>query len=279
MDLADYINTEQGPGHHLGYPAVRGHRLCVRCRGPVCHPPAVHLRLSKSGCGATAALWGGLALSMITYFILIKGAKGASFITPAMLDWINTHTWTIIGGGFGVFTVLFQLLMLLTRINIFKPIVLAGTFALAMAFAANDLVNFIGVPLASFHAYPGAKASANPPDHVHGGASEAVHTNTLLLLAGRGGHGGHIVAVPQGPHRDQDRGQSGPPGRGAGALRFFPALPRHRADGDGPIRDRCNLFPPAHAALPSVAAWIPATTSRRRDTTAPSRSSTCCGPA
>ena len=43
------------------------------------------------------ALWGGLALSMITYFILIKGSKGASFLTPPMVDWIKTHTWTIIG--------------------------------------------------------------------------------------------------------------------------------------------------------------------------------------
>ena len=63
-------------------------------------------------------LWCGLALSMIVYFILIKGAKGASFITPAMLAWINTHTWTMLGGGFIVFTVLFALVSLFFRVNI-----------------------------------------------------------------------------------------------------------------------------------------------------------------
>lgn len=89
-------------------------------------------------------LWAGLALSMITYFILIKGAKGASFMTPATLDWIDTHTKTIFGAGFVFLAISFQLLMVTVCINILKPIVLAGTFALAMAFAANDLVNFIG---------------------------------------------------------------------------------------------------------------------------------------
>ncbi len=129
------------------------------------------------------ALWGGLALSMITYFILIKGSKGASFLTPPMVDWINTHTWTIIGGGLAGFTVLFQVLMLTTRINILKPIVLAGTFALAMAFAANDLVNFIGVPLASFHAFMLAQAGAEPLTMSMAGLQKSVHTNTFFLLA------------------------------------------------------------------------------------------------
>ncbi len=128
-------------------------------------------------------LWGGLALSMITYFILIKGAKGASFITPPMEAWIKTHTWTIIGGGLAGFTVLFQVLMLTTRINILKPIVLAGTFALAMAFAANDLVNFIGVPLASFHAFVLAKSGPQPLTMTMEGLQKTVHTNTFFLLA------------------------------------------------------------------------------------------------
>jgi len=129
------------------------------------------------------ALWGGLALSMITYFILIKGSKGASFLTPSMVAWIKTHTWTIIGGGLAGFTVLFQLLMLTTRINILKPIVLAGTFALAMAFAANDLVNFIGVPLASFHAFTLAKTGTDPLTMSMEALQKSVHTNTFFLLA------------------------------------------------------------------------------------------------
>lgn len=128
-------------------------------------------------------LWGGLALTMITYFILIKGAKGASFMTPDMVVWIKTHTWTIISGGFIGFAVLFQLLMMTTRINILKPIVLAGTFALAMAFAANDLVNFIGVPLAGFHTFTLAKASADPLMVPMVALQKKIHTNTFFLLA------------------------------------------------------------------------------------------------
>jgi phosphate/sulfate permease len=128
-------------------------------------------------------LWGGLALSMITYFILIKGSKGASFMTPEMVSWIKTHTLTLLGTGFILFAVIFQSLTLMTRINILKPIVLAGTFALAMAFAANDLVNFIGVPLASLHAFILAKVSANPLMMPMDGLHKSVQTNTMILLA------------------------------------------------------------------------------------------------
>ncbi len=127
-------------------------------------------------------LWGGLALSMITYFILIKGAKGASFMTPATIAWIDTHTGTIFAAGFVFFAILFQLLMLTTRINILKPIVLAGTFALAMAFAANDLVNFIGVPLAGFHAFTLAGDTAAPLATPMAALQQSVHTSTLFLL-------------------------------------------------------------------------------------------------
>jgi hypothetical protein len=128
-------------------------------------------------------LWGGLALTMITYFILIKGSKGASFMTPEMVSWIKSHTWTIIGAGFVSFSVLFQFLMMTTRINILKPIVLTGTFALAMAFAANDLVNFIGVPLAGFHAFTLANAGTDPLTIPMAALQKKIHTNTFFLLA------------------------------------------------------------------------------------------------
>jgi phosphate/sulfate permease len=127
-------------------------------------------------------LWGGLALSLITYFILIKGAKGASFMTGAMVDWINTHTGVILLAGFAGFATLFQLLVMFTRINILKPVVLAGTFALAMAFAANDLVNFIGVPLAGFQAFFLAKAGTDPLHMTMAALQKKIHTNTFFLL-------------------------------------------------------------------------------------------------
>ena len=92
------------------------------------------------------ALWGGMAITGITYFMLIKGAKGASFITSDTLSYISANTGMILLASFAGWTVILQILMLLFRLNVLKVIVLAGTFALAMAFAGNDLVNFIGVP-------------------------------------------------------------------------------------------------------------------------------------
>lgn len=130
------------------------------------------------------AVWGGMALSFITYFILIKGAKGASFITPETLHWIQTHAITMLAAIFVVSAVILEALILL-KVNIFKPIVLIGTFALAMAFAANDLVNFIGVPVAGLHAYNLAAASGAPGTADMAPLAGQVATNPLfLLLAG-----------------------------------------------------------------------------------------------
>ncbi len=130
------------------------------------------------------ALWGGVALSSITYFILVKGAKGASFMSQQNVDWIKSHTVLLLLLIFTVSAVVLQVLQLL-KFNILKPVVLAGTFALAMAFAANDLVNFIGVPLAGLHAYKAAMATADPLTATMGALGEKVPTQTyLLLLAG-----------------------------------------------------------------------------------------------
>jgi phosphate/sulfate permease len=94
------------------------------------------------------SIWGGIAISIITYFILIKGAKGSSFLTDEVIDWIMNNATIILAVSFVGWTILLQLLYLFTRINILKIIVMVGTFGLAMAFAGNDLVNFVGVPLA-----------------------------------------------------------------------------------------------------------------------------------
>ncbi|UCG27210.1 MAG: inorganic phosphate transporter [Bacteroidales bacterium] len=105
------------------------------------------------------AVWGGIAITAITYFILIKGAKGSSFITEGTLEWIMTHTGTIILCSFIGWTILLQLISWLFKFNVLRFIVLVGTFALAMAFAGNDLVNFIGVPLAGFESFKAFTAS------------------------------------------------------------------------------------------------------------------------
>jgi phosphate/sulfate permease len=131
------------------------------------------------------SLWGGAALASITYFILIKGSKGAAFITPETLAWIKGHTLLILMMSFGASALFLQLLLMLTRINILKVIVLVGTFALAMAFAANDLVNFIGVPLAGFSAYTEAQASGDPLTTTMEALQEPVRSGTgFLLIAG-----------------------------------------------------------------------------------------------
>ncbi len=99
------------------------------------------------------AIWGGIALAAITYFILIKGVKGASFISIDTKLWIKGNAGIILIIIFIVFWVLFQVFLTFFKFNILKIVVLVGTFALAMAFAANDLVNFIGVPLAGLKAF------------------------------------------------------------------------------------------------------------------------------
>jgi phosphate/sulfate permease len=133
------------------------------------------------------AIWGGLAITGITYFMLIKGAKGASFITKETLEVIKSNTFTILLISFAAWTLILQILMMLFRVSVLKVIVLAGTFALAMAFAGNDLVNFIGVPLAGlkavqlFNAAPGADAST----FLMSGLADDVKTETwMLLIAG-----------------------------------------------------------------------------------------------
>ena len=131
------------------------------------------------------AAWGGLALSAIIYFILIKGANGFTFITPAVLSWIKTNTGLLLLFSFVGCALILQLIIMFTRINILKPIVLMGTFALAMAFAANDLVNFIGVPLAGLNAFQVARAGSQPLTMTMKALQQSAPSNALyLLLAG-----------------------------------------------------------------------------------------------
>ncbi len=108
-----------------------------------------------------SGVWGGFAITAILYFLLIKGAKGSTLVSPEMLTLINAHTAQILLISFLGWTLLFQLLILFTRVNILKITVLVGTFALAMAFAGNDLVNFIGVPLAGLESFKAFAASGS----------------------------------------------------------------------------------------------------------------------
>ena len=104
-----------------------------------------HLRYS-------IALFGGIAATSIIYFMLIKGLKDSSFMTSEYKHWIQENTIMLICVLFLFFTILMQILHW-CKVNIFKVVVLMGTFALALAFAGNDLVNFIGVPLAGYSSF------------------------------------------------------------------------------------------------------------------------------
>ncbi|MCB0693754.1 MAG: inorganic phosphate transporter [Lewinellaceae bacterium] len=130
------------------------------------------------------ALWGGAAVAAITYFLLIKGSGGASFMDDELKATINRNTWMILAGSFVVWAIILQLLILFTRVNIFTLIVLIGTFALSMAFAGNDLVNFIGVPLAGYNSYEiWIQSGAGDPDGLlMSGLAGKVPTPTILLL-------------------------------------------------------------------------------------------------
>lgn len=98
-------------------------------------------------------LFGGLAITAIVYFILIKGAKDAAFMTQTNYQWVKENSLQILIFSFASITTLLYLINIFFKINILKVVVLVGTFALAMAFAGNDLVNFVGVPLAGYDSY------------------------------------------------------------------------------------------------------------------------------
>ena len=127
-------------------------------------------------------IFSGIATTALIYFMLIKGMKGAAFITADMHTWIDTHTWQLLGISFVFFTILMQILYFL-KVNVLKLVVLIGTFALAMAFAGNDLVNFIGVPLAGLDTYIEVRRSNVAIDSLSMGSLNTMSAaNTIYLV-------------------------------------------------------------------------------------------------
>jgi phosphate/sulfate permease len=131
------------------------------------------------------ALFGGFAITAITYFIFVKGMKGTPFYDD-VAHLIEGRTFEIIIYGFVLWTILSQLLITLFKVNILKFIVIIGTFSLAMAFAGNDLVNFIGVPIAAWNSYQEWDASGIAANEFSMGVlAQKVPSNpTLLFIAG-----------------------------------------------------------------------------------------------
>ncbi len=120
------------------------------------------------------AIWGGIALTAIIYFAIFKGLKGSVLVTPATLSYLEEHMGIALFYTFTGATLLMALLQHLFRVNILKVIVLSGTAALAMAFAGNDLVNFIGVFMAGYDSFRIAGEVA-----VNGGNIEALYMDKL----------------------------------------------------------------------------------------------------
>ncbi len=118
-------------------------------------------------------IWGGLSFTAIVYFLVLKGAKGTTFLSEATLQYFETNTSLILLYCFLGFSIIFQLLIWVIRLDVLKVIVLTGTFSLAMAFAGNDLVNFIGAPLAGYEAFK---------IYIHSGTD--AHTLSMEGLAG-----------------------------------------------------------------------------------------------
>lgn len=131
------------------------------------------------------SLWGGLAITGITYFLLIKGAKGSAIISKEQLAWISENSLLILGICFAGWTLLLQILYWLFQINVLKVIVLFGTFALAFAFAGNDLVNFIGVPMAGYESFKvfSAQNALSGTEFNMSSLMESVKTPAGFLLA------------------------------------------------------------------------------------------------
>ncbi len=128
-------------------------------------------------------IFGGLALTAISFFMVAKGIKNAPFMTPEVKTWVAGNTMLILGGSFVFWTVFLQILHSLFKFNILKFIVLAGTMGLAMAFASNDLVNFIGVPLAGLDSYQNFIASGSDPSLLRSDfLTEPVRAQTYLLI-------------------------------------------------------------------------------------------------
>jgi len=137
------------------------------------------------------ALFGGVALSAITYFILMKGIKGTAYGSQSfdliggmtIKDFLEVKVWSIILFNFLLWSLLSYVLTVFIKINIYKLIIGVGTFALALAFAGNDLVNFIGVPIAAYQSYEAWSVSGiAATDFSMDILATKVPTPTLLLF-------------------------------------------------------------------------------------------------
>lgn len=130
------------------------------------------------------SLWSAIALTSISIFILQKGIKGSPFVPDEVTLWIKNNIALLSAYIFVGWAIIIQLLLSFSKVNVLKIVVLAGTFSLAMAFAANDLVNFIGAPLAGLKAYEIAQTAGDPLTSMLPMTEKFPANTWLLLLSG-----------------------------------------------------------------------------------------------
>ena len=138
----------------------------------------------RKNLGRKIGLYGGFASTAILYFMVVKGLKGSSIKTMlplAVQELVFEDTTKFILYAFVIMTVLMQLLHW-CKVNVLKVVVLMGTFSLAMAFAGNDLVNFIGVTLAGLESFQTLVANGGDINMTMGTLSLPATTNILFLI-------------------------------------------------------------------------------------------------
>lgn len=137
----------------------------------------------KSSYTYLGGIFFGLCLTSIFYFLVMKGAKGASFMKPEYIEYMTNNTSSILWSMMIVLTILGQILVFM-KVNIFRYIILLGTFALAFSFAGNDLVNFVGVPLAALDAFMFWTSAGSPEPSVvtMDVLNSQEHVNTIFLV-------------------------------------------------------------------------------------------------
>lgn len=141
---------------------------------------------TKRQSAITSVIWCSLALAILAYFLFVKGIGGSVFASPELTLLIQKQRFLVLAGFFGIAMMVVLFVKLVLKWDPFKLVVLAGTFSLAMAFASNDLVNFIGVPVAAFQSFQFWRASGVPADEFAMGALAQPVAGSLPFLIAAG---------------------------------------------------------------------------------------------
>lgn len=136
--------------------------------------------------GITSLIWSALAITVMFFFIMLKGLKGASFLDKATIVQLTSNPWPAAISVFIGCIIIGAFVQYQLRYNLLKIVVLVGTFSLALAFASNDLVNFIGVPLAGLTSYESwASSGVSPSEFSMEALAKPVQGQSgLLIIAG-----------------------------------------------------------------------------------------------